>query len=135
MRSVDFKQILLSARNIAVVGLSNKPTRPSHGVSAFMQAQGYRIIPINPAYLEVLGERCYPSLLEVPKAVSIDTVNVFRRREAVPLIVQQAIQVGAQGIWMQEGVAHEGAAEEAARAGLWVVMDRCILKEYQRWIR
>ena len=123
-------EALTKFRNIAVVGLSSKTERPSHGVSAYMQHQGYHIIPINPNESEVLGERCYPTLLEVREPVEI--VNVFRRSEYVPEIVEQAIQMKARMIWMQEGVSHPQAARRAREAGLEVVEDRCILKEYAK---
>ena len=121
--------LLQSAHTIAVVGLSNKPWRPSHGVSEYMQRAGYRIIPVNPELAEALGERCYPNLEAVPE--SIDIVNIFRRSELVPEIVDAAIRVGAKAVWMQEGVVHEKAAARAKAAGLTVVMDRCLLKEHR----
>jgi predicted CoA-binding protein len=120
--------LLRSARKIAVVGLSASPLRPSHGVAAYMQGQGYRIIPVNPEITGALGEKAYASLLDVPE--KIDVVNVFRRSEHVPPIVDQAIQLKVTAIWMQEGVIHEQAAEKARHAGIFVVMDRCILKEH-----
>ncbi len=123
-------EALTKLRNIAVVGLSSKTERPSHGVSAYMQQQGYRIFPINPNESEVLGERSYPSLLEVREPIEI--VNIFRRSEYVPEIVEQAIQMKARMIWMQEGVSHPQAAQRAREAGLEVVEDRCILKEYAK---
>mgnify|MGYP001371850779 CR=1 FL=1 len=128
--SVPMRELLRSARVIAVVGLSSKRHRPSYGVSEYMQRMGYRIIPVNPNEKEVLGERAYPSLDEVPE--KIDIVNIFRRSEYVPEIVDAAIRVGARAIWMQEGVIHEEAAAKARAAGLTVVMDRCILKEHRR---
>ena len=121
--------LLQRARNIAVVGLSNSPLRPSHGVSAYMQTQGYRIIPVNPKIDEALGETAYRSLVDVPDP--IDIVNIFRRPEFVEEVVNQAIQRTVPAIWMQEEVINERAAEKARRAGIFVVMDRCILKEHQ----
>lgn len=121
--------LLKSARTIAVVGLSDSPLRPSHGVSAYMQTHGYRIIPVNPQVDEVLGERSYASLLNVPE--KIDIVDIFRRPEFVGEIVDQAIRLKVSAIWMQEGVVNEDAAEKARRAGILVVMDRCILKEHR----
>ena len=118
-----------TSHTIAVVGLSDNPMRPSHGVSAYMQSQGYKIIPVNPQVDEVLGEKAYASLLEIPQA--IDIVDIFRRSEFVPEIVDQAIQRKARAIWMQEGVVHEQAAEKARKAGLLVIMDSCILKEHR----
>lgn len=123
-------ELLKSAKTIAVVGLSDNPARTSYGVSHYMQRQGYRIIPVNPGIAESLGEKAYASLQEVPD--KIDIVNVFRRSEFVPEAVDEAIQVGAPAIWLQEGVIHEAAAEKARQAGIFVVMDRCILREHQR---
>lgn len=125
--------LLRNSHTIAVVGLSGKRTRPSHGVSEYMQAAGYRIIPVNPLETEVLGEKAYPDLESVPE--KIDIVNVFRRSEFVPEVVESAIRIGARTVWMQEGVVHEAAAERARAAGLEVVMDRCILKEHRRMLR
>jgi predicted CoA-binding protein len=122
--------LLQSAHTIAVVGLSEKSWRPSHGVSEYMQRAGYRIIPVNPELQEVLGERCYPDVESVPE--QIDIVNIFRRPELVPEIVDAAIRVGAKAVWMQEGVVHEEAAVRARAAGLTVVMDRCLLKEHRK---
>src|SRR5438105_283995 len=122
--------LLASAHTIAVVGLSNKRWRASYGVSEYMQRAGYRIIPVNPSLSEVLGEKCYPNLDEVPEG--IDIVNIFRRSQFVPEIVDAAIRVGAKAVWMQEGVVHEEAAARARAAGLTVVMDRCLLKEHRK---
>ena len=121
-------QLLQSAKTIVVVGLTDTPLRPSYGVSHYMQSQGYRIIPVNPNIMAWMGEKSYPSLLDVPE--KIDIVNVFRRPDAVPEVVEQAIQIKAPAIWMQEGVIHPEAAEKARQAGIFVVMDRCILKEH-----
>ena len=123
-------ELLKSAKTIAVVGLSDSPMRTSHGVSLYMQSQGYRIIPVNPKITEWLGEKAYPALLDVPE--KIDIVNIFRRSDAVPDVVEQAIQIQAPAIWMEEGVIHEEAAEKARQAGIFVVMDLCILKEHRR---
>ena len=123
-------ELLKTAKTIAVVGLSDSPLRTSHGVSLYMQSQGYRIIPVNPNITEWLGEKAYPALLDVPE--KIDIVNVFRRSDAVPEVVEQAIQIQAPAIWMQEGVIHEEAAEKARQAGIFVVMDLCILKEHRK---
>jgi uncharacterized protein len=122
--------ILESAKTIAVVGLSGRRFRPSYGVAQYMQRAGYRIIPVNPFETEVLGEKSYPDLDSIPHGV--DIVNVFRRSEFVPEIVEAAIRKGAKAIWMQEGVEHDEAARRAESAGLAVVMDRCILKEHRR---
>ena len=121
-------ELLRTVHKIAVVGLSASPLRPSHGVAAYMQGQGYQIIPVNPDITSALGEKAYASLLDVPE--KIDIVNIFRRSEFVPPIVDQAIQLKVAAIWMQEGVMHEPAAEKARRAGIFVVMNRCILKEH-----
>jgi predicted CoA-binding protein len=126
-------ELLKSARTIAVVGLSDDPLRPSHGVSAYMQSQGYRIIPVNPQIESSLGEKAYASLLEVPG--TIDIVNIFRRPEFVEEVVDQAIQLKVPAVWMQEDVIHEKAAEKARRAGIFVVMDRCILQEHRARFR
>jgi predicted CoA-binding protein len=122
--------LLRSAHTIAVVGLSNKRWRPSYGVSEYMQRAGYRIIPVNPELSEVLGEKCYPQLESIVEP--IDIVNIFRRSDQVPEIVESAIRVKAKAVWMQEGVIHEEAAAKARAAGLTVVMDRCLLKEHRR---
>lgn len=121
--------LLRRSKNIAVVGLSSNPLRPSHGVSAYMQSHGYRIIPVNPNIRECLGEKAYRSLLDVPE--KIDVVNVFRRSEFVEEIVDQAIRLKVPAVWMQEDVIHEAAAKKAGEAGIFVVMDRCILKEHR----
>ena len=121
--------LLKRARNIAVVGLSSSPLRPSHGVAAYMQSQGYHIIPVNPTIEEALGEKSYASLLDVPD--KIDIVNVFRRPEFVEEVVEQAIQLKVPAIWMQEEVINEKAAEKARKAGIFVIMDQCILKEHR----
>jgi len=123
-------ELLKSAKTIAVVGLTDSPYRPSYGVSRYMQSQGYRIIPVNPMITESLGEKSYASLLDIPE--KIDIVDIFRRSEAVPEIVEQAIQMKVQAIWMQEGVVHQEAAEKARYAEIFVVMDRCILKEHAK---
>ncbi|HXN46838.1 MAG TPA: CoA-binding protein [Bryobacteraceae bacterium] len=123
-------ELLTSARTIAVVGLSSRRSRPSYSVSEYMQGAGYRIIPVNPQESEVLGEKAYPDLDSVP--VPVDIVDVFRRSEFVPEVVEAAIRIRAKAVWMQEEVVHEEAAERARAAGLTVVMDRCILKEHRR---
>jgi len=122
--------LLRSSKTIAVVGLSNKRWRASHGVSEYMQRAGYRIIPVNPELTEALGEKSYPDLDSVPGP--IDIVNIFRRSEFVPELVDAAIRIGAKAVWMQEGVIHEEAAARARAAGLIVVMDRCLLKEHRK---
>ena len=126
-------ELLSRVKTIAVVGLSASPMRASHGVSAYMQAAGYKIIPVNPRISEALGEKAYPSLLDLPVQVreKIDLVDVFRRPEYVDEIVEQAIQFKIPAIWLQEGVINERAAEKARKAGMFVVMDRCVLKEHR----
>jgi uncharacterized protein len=126
-------RLLENSKTIAVAGLSPDPMRPSHGVSAYMQSRGYRIIPVNPHIESCLGEKAYTSLLDVPE--KIDIVNIFRKPEFVEEIVDQAIQLNVPAIWMQEEVVHERAAEKARAAGIFVVMDRCILKEYRARFR
>jgi len=137
-QSDPITELLKRAKTIAVVGLSDNPLRPSHGVSAYMQSHGYRIIPVNPQIQESLGEKAYPSLLaisqkEVPE--KIDIVNIFRRPEYVEEIVDQAIQLKVPAVWMQEEIVNEKAAEKARKAGILVVMDRCILQEHRARLR
>jgi uncharacterized protein len=129
----QLKELLQKAHTIAVVGLSSSRIRASYGVSQYMQSAGYRIIPVNPNEQEVLGEKSYARLEDVPE--KIDVVDVFRRSEFVPEIVEAAIRVGARAIWMQEGVVNETAAQRARDAGLFVVMDACILREHRRLMR
>jgi predicted CoA-binding protein len=124
-------RILDECRTIAVVGLSSKTTRPSHGVAAYMQRAGFRVIPVNPNETEVLGERVYASLTDVPE--KIELVDVFRRSEEAGSAVDQAIAIRAKAVWLQEGVIDHEAAQRAVEAGLLVVMDRCWLKEHVRW--
>ena len=125
----EIGDLLTRVRTIAVVGLSSDPLRPSFGVSRYMQGKGYRIIPVNPNEDAVLGERAYKSLTEIPD--KIDLVDVFRRPEFVPEIVDEAIRLKIPALWLQEGVVHEAAAKKARDAGMAVVMDRCILKEHR----
>ena len=132
-QSDPITQLLKRAKTIAVVGLSDNPLRPSHGVSAYMQSQGYRIIPVNPQIEECLGEKSYASLLDVPE--KIDIVNIFRRSQFVEEVVDQAIQLKVPAVWMQEEVINNQAAEKARAAGMVVVMDRCILKEHRARFR
>jgi uncharacterized protein len=128
-KSDPILDLLQRSRTIAVVGLSDSPLRPSHGVSAYMQTHGYRIIPVNPKIKISLGEKSYASLLDVPD--KIDIVNIFRRPQFVEEIVDQAIQLKIPAVWMQEEVVHEKAAEKARQAGMLVIMDRCILQEHR----
>jgi uncharacterized protein len=127
------EQLLRNAKTIAVVGLSATRWRPSYGVSEYMQSVGYRIIPVNPKESEVLGEKAYAALEDIP--VPVDIVDIFRQPQFVPEIVDAAIRIGAKGVWMQEEVVHEEAAQKARDAGLEVVMDRCILKEHRKLAR
>jgi predicted CoA-binding protein len=124
------RDILARYKTIAVAGLSADPERPSHWVAHYLQEQGYRIIPVNPREREILGEKCYPDLCSVPE--EIDVVDIFRASRAVPRVVAQAMYVSAKAVWMQEGVVHEAAAARARRAGMAVVMDRCMMKEHKR---
>ena len=126
----NIADVLRSSKTIAVVGISSNRMRPSYGVSEYMQSAGYKIIPVNPNEAEILGERCYASVDDIPGP--IDIVNIFRRPEFVPEVVEAAIRKGARAVWMQEGVIHNDAAERARQAGLTVVMDRCLLKEHQK---
>ena len=128
MATDSIYDLLAGSKVIAVVGLSSKPHRPSHGVARYMQSVGYRIIPVNPNETEVLGEKSYPRLEDVP--VQVDIVDVFRRSEYVPPVAESAVAVGARALWLQEGVIHEEAAARAREAGLHVVMDLCLLKEH-----
>lgn len=122
-------ELLSRVKTIAVVGLSSDPMRPSFGVSQYMQRKGYRIIPVNPNESSVLGEKAYSTLSEVPE--KIDAVDVFRRPEFVPEIVEETIRLKIPALWLQEGVIHESAAKRARDAGITVIMDRCILKEHR----
>lgn len=128
--SDEIGALLQRAKTIAVVGLSDSPLRPSYGVSAYLQHYGYRIIPVNPKIKGALGEKAVPSLSDIKE--KIDVVDVFRRPEFVQEVVDEAIKLGVPAIWMQEGVIHEQAAEKARQAGIFVVMDRCMLKEHRK---
>jgi predicted CoA-binding protein len=130
-REID--EILSDARTIAVVGLSKKPDRESHMVARYLQANGYRIFPVNPGVAEVLGERSYPDLASLPAEIAIDVVDIFRKPEFIPAIVDAAIARGARAVWMQLGLVQNAAAERARAAGLGVVMDRCMKVEHARW--
>jgi predicted CoA-binding protein len=128
----EIARIVRGAKSIAVVGLSSNVLRPSHFVAFYLQRHGYRVIPVNPRESEVLGERSYPSLADVP--VHVDVVDVFRRPDAVPAIVEEAIAIGAGAIWLQFGVIDLEAARAARTAGLGVVMDRCMKVEHARYL-
>jgi predicted CoA-binding protein len=123
-------ELLASSKTIAVVGLSSKTFRPSFGVSQYLQSAGYRIIPVNPNESSILGEKCYARLEDIPE--KIDIVDIFRRSELVPEVVDAAIQIGARAVWMQEGVVNEPSAAAARCAGLFVVMNICIAKELHK---
>lgn len=129
----EIGQLLQNAKTIAVVGLSNSPLRPSHGVSAYLQSHGYRIIPVNPLIKGALGEKAVASLSAINE--KIDIVDVFRRSEFVPEIVDEAIRLKVPALWLQEGVIHEAAAAKARQAGIFVVMDHCMLKEHRKRFR
>jgi len=124
------EEILNSSRVVAIVGLSPKPDRPSYRVASYLKEKGYKIIPVNPAVKQILGETSYPNLVSIPERV--DVVDIFRRPEEVPAIVNEAIKIGAEAVWMQEGVINEQAASEAKEAGLLVVMNKCMRKEHQK---
>ena len=126
-------ELLKKAKTIAVVGLTDDPGKPSYGVAEYLQSRGYRIVPINPKLNQVLGERAYPSLSEAAKAEKIDLVDVFRRPDAVPAIVDEVLALGIPALWLQETVVHEAAARKAREAGVQVVMDKCMLKEHSRY--
>ena len=123
------EKIVKDSKTIAVVGLSDKPDRPSYGVAQYLQSQGYKIIPVNPRISEVLGEKSYPDLKSIPEAV--DVVDIFRRSEDIPPIVDEAIEIGTKAVWMQEGIVNDEAAAKANENGLLVVMNRCMLKEHR----
>ncbi|HXX45079.1 MAG TPA: CoA-binding protein [Candidatus Acidoferrales bacterium] len=126
-------EMLKTSKTIAIVGLSSRRHRPSYGVAEYLKSAGYRVIPVNPSETEVLSEKAYARLEDIPEHV--DIVDIFRRSEFVPAIVESAIRIGARGVWMQEGVIHPDAAERARRAGLLVVMNTCILKEHIKRFR
>ena len=128
----ELRSILEDPKTIAVVGLSSNPDRPSNEVAEFLQSKGYRIVPVNPKETEVLGERAYPSLLDVPEEIRIDVVDVFRRAERTPEIAEQAVARGTKVLWLQEGIANDDARRIGEDAGLTVIMGLCIKKQQQR---
>jgi predicted CoA-binding protein len=134
MKDESLKDILTGCKTVAVVGISPKEDRPSYIVASYLKSKGYRIIPVRPDGDTILGEKVYHNLMEIPKEIEIDVVDIFRRSEDVPPIVDEAIQRGAKVVWMQEGVVHKEAGAKAEKAGLKVVMDCCMKKEYQRLI-
>ena len=129
----DLKRLFETVRTIAVVGCSPKPERPGHYVAKYLQDLGYRIIPVNPGQTEILGEKCYASLRDIPEPV--DMVDCFRRAEDIPPVVEDAIAIGAKFVWMQLGIVNEEAAKRALEAGIEVVMDRCPKIDYPRLFR
>lgn len=128
----ELRVLLGEARTVAVVGLSSKPNRPSHGVARHLLQHGYRIVPVNPAETEVLGQRAYPTLLDIPADVRVDVVDVFRRAEETPEVARQAVAIGAKVLWLQEGIVNEEAYRIADEAGLDVIMGVCIRQVYER---
>ena len=132
MKDAELKDTLRNVKTIAVIGISPKEDRPSYIVASYLKSKGYRVIPVRPDGEEILGEKVYHSLSEIPKEISLDVVDIFRKSEDVPPIVEEAIQRGIKVVWMQEGVIHKEAGEKAEKAGSKVIMDRCIKKEHQR---
>ena len=130
----EIRSLLDEVRLVAVVGISSKPSRPSHGVASYLQDQGYRIVPVNPNETEVLGERAYASLLDIPRDLHVDVVDVFRRAEHTPEIARQAVEIGARVLWLQEGIVNEEAARIATEGGLEVSMGVCIRHVHERLI-
>jgi len=132
MKDQEIKEMLQNIKTIAVIGISPKEDRPSYIVASYLKSKGYRVIPVRPDGEEILGEKVYHSLSEIPKEISVDVLDIFRKSEEVPPIVEEAIQRGIKVVWMQEGVIHKEAGEKAEKAGSKVIMDRCIKKEHQR---
>ncbi len=132
MGEKEIKEILSTYKTVAVVGISPKEDRPSYRVASYLKSKGYRIIPVRPEGDMIIGEKVYHSLQEIPKEIEVDIVDIFRKSEDVPPIVEEAIQRRAKVVWMQEGIVNVEAAAKAERAGLKVIMDRCIKKEHQR---
>ena len=132
MRDEELKDALSHCKTVAVVGISPKEDRPSYIVASYLKSKGFRVIPVRPDGEEILEEKVYHRLSEIPKEIGVDVVDIFRRSEDVPPIVEEAIQRGVKVVWMQEGVIHKEAGEKAEKAGLKVVMDHCMKKEHQR---
>jgi hypothetical protein len=132
MKDQEIKEVLRSSKTIAVIGISPKEDRPSYGVASYLKSKGYRIIPVRPDGDKILGEKVYHSLTEIPREIEIDVVDIFRKSEDVPPVVEEAIHRGAKVVWMQEGIINQEACTKAEKAGLKVVMDRCTKKEHQR---
>jgi predicted CoA-binding protein len=135
MREEDIKKILSNSKTVAVVGISPNEDRPSYIVASYLKSKGYQIIPVRPDGEQILGEKVYHSLTEIPKEINVEVVDIFRKSEDVPPIVDEAIRRGAKAVWMQEGIIHKEAGEKAEKAGLRVVMDRCMKKEHQRLLK
>ena len=134
MKDEALKKTLSDCKTVAVVGISPKADRPSYIVASYLKSKGYRIIPVRPDEEEILGEKVYHHLIEIPKEIQVDVVDIFRKSEDVPPIVEEAIQRGAKVVWMQEGVVSKEAGTKAEKAGLKVLMDCCMKKEHQRLI-
>ena len=132
MKDEELKEILTHYKTVAVVGISSKEDRPSYRVASYLKSEGYRIVPVRPDGDTILGEKVYTNLLEIPEEIEVDVVDVFRKSEEVPPVVDEAIQRGAKVLWMQEGIVNKEAGTKAEKAGLKVVMDRCMKKEHQR---
>jgi predicted CoA-binding protein len=135
MKDQEIKEVLRSSKTVAVIGISPKEDRPSYGVASYLKSKGYRIIPVRPDGDKILGEKVYHSLTEIPREIEIDVVDIFRKSEDVPPVVEEAIHRGAKVVWMQEGIINQEACTKAEKAGLKVVMDRCTKKEHQRLIK
>ena len=132
MKDEGIREVLRSSKTVAVIGISPKEDRPSYGVASYLKSKGYRIIPVRPDGDEILGEKVYHSLTEIPTEIEIDVVDIFRKSEDVPPVVEEVIHRGAKVVWMQEGIVNHEASAKAEKAGLKVVMDRCTKKEHQR---
>jgi len=132
MKDEEIREVLRSSKTVAVIGISPKEDRPSYGVASYLKSKGYRIIPVRPDGDEILGEKVYHSLTEIPREIEIDVVDIFRKSEDVPPVVEEVIHRGAKVVWMQEGIVNHEASAKAEKAGLKVVMDRCTKKEHQR---
>ncbi len=132
MAEKEIQKILSESKTVAVVGISPKEDRASYIVAGYLKAKGYRIIPVRPDGEEILGEKVYPSLADIPKEIDVDVVDIFRKSEDVPPIVEEAIRRGAKTVWMQEGIIHKESGKKAEKAGLSVVMDHCMKKEHQK---
>jgi predicted CoA-binding protein len=135
MKDQEIKEVLRSSKTVAVIGISPKEDRPSYGVASYLKSKGYRIIPVRPDGDKILGEKVYHSLTEIPREIEIDVVDIFRKSEDVPPVVEEAIHRGAKVVWMQEGIINQEACTKAEKAGLKVVMDRCTKKEHQRLLK